>query len=513
MLFNSYQFIFLFLPLALLVFFKIGTIGHHRVAIAWLVGASLFFYGWWNPSYLWLIVFSILFNYSFGLALSAKRSKKLLAIGIACNLCVLGYYKYTNFFIKSYNYLLGYNFHVDAIILPLAISFFTFQQITYLVDTYRGETLEYNFLHYCLFVTFFPQLIAGPIVHHREILPQFLKNKIYRFSHENIAVGLTFFFMGLFKKIIIADEIARYANSAFGAALQGVPLTFFEAWRGAFAYTFQIYFDFSGYSDMAIGLGRLFGIIIPINFFSPYKSINIIDFWRRWHITLSRFLKDYLYIPLGGNKKSLSRTFTNLMATMLLGGLWHGAGWTYILWGGLHGVFLVVNHSWRMLRTAFGHDYNKQSTLGAAFSRSLTLLLIVLSWVLFRAETFDAASVMLKGMMGYHGIFWPANSLPTASTFYHGILNDIGLQFGYTKHFKGFRDIAIILFLIAFTWLLPNTHQLLHKFHPLQPSLAPQSSSFLQWQPNKKWLVFIWVIAIVSILKLSDVSEFLYFQF
>ncbi len=312
MLFNSYEFIFLFLPITLLGFHLIGKHEHYRIAIAWLVGASLFFYGWWNPAYLGLILFSILFNYSIGVLLGNspgnKLSKKtILTIGVSINLLVLGYYKYANFFVDTLNALNSTNIVLYEVILPLAISFFTFQQITYLVDSYRGQTKEYKFLHYCLFVTFFPQLIAGPIVHHKEMLPQFANNIVYKIRSKNLAIGITIFALGLFKKVVLADGVSVYSTPVFDAAESGVILTFFEAWAGALAYTFQLYFDFSGYSDMAIGIARMFGILLPLNFNSPYKSTSIIDFWRRWHITLSRFLRDYLYIPLGGNKKGKLR--------------------------------------------------------------------------------------------------------------------------------------------------------------------------------------------------------------
>jgi D-alanyl-lipoteichoic acid acyltransferase DltB (MBOAT superfamily) len=300
MLFNSYEFLFLFLPITLLGFHLIGKQGHHRVAIAWLVGASLFFYGWWNPAYLNLMLFSILFNYSIGISLSSTLGRKLssktiLTIGVATNLAVLGYYKYANFFVDNLNALSDSNLILHKVILPLAISFFTFQQIAYLVDAYRGKAREYSFLHYCLFVTFFPQLIAGPIVHHKDMLPQFAKDAVYKLRSKNLAIGITIFTLGLFKKVVLADGVSVYATPVFNAAEAGMILTFFEAWTGALAYTFQLYFDFSGYSDMAIGIARMFGIRLPLNFNSPYKATSIIDFWRRWHITLSRFLRDYLY--------------------------------------------------------------------------------------------------------------------------------------------------------------------------------------------------------------------------
>ncbi len=412
MLFNSIEFIFVFLPVVLLVFYMIGSYGNHRVAISWLVGASLFFYGWWNPAYLGLILASILFNYAMGAALVSgngrSHARYLLAVGVACNLAILAYFKYANFFVENLNTLSGSSYHLETIILPLAISFFTFQQITFLVDASRGETREYNFLHYSLFVTFFPQLIAGPIVHHREMLPQFAKNSIYRINQSNLAIGLAIFLLGLFKKVVLADGVAAYATPVFDAAESGVVITFFEAWAGALAYTFQLYFDFSGYSDMAIGIARMFNINLPLNFNSPYKAVNIIEFWRRWHMTLSRFLRDYLYFPLGGNRKGQPRRYVNLMITMLLGGLWHGAGWTFVAWGFMHGIFLVINHAWHGLRRLLGSEPGSLGFPGRSVAWLVTFLSVVVSWVMFRAESFESATNILQGMAGMNGFILPA---------------------------------------------------------------------------------------------------------
>lgn len=341
MLFNTYEFILAFLPISVLAFYLIGKLIGNRAAVASLILASLFFYGWWNPAYLTLIGASILVNYGLGQRLrlanyhsrSAMKSATLMA-GIVINLGLLGYFKYMNFFVDTAADLFGTGFTLERIVLPLAISFFTFQQITYLVDTSRGLAEEYGFLHYTLFVTFFPQLIAGPIVHHSEMMPQFVRKDLCKFRHRNLAIGMSIFALGLFKKVIIADNVAVFGTPVFDAANAGVTLSFIEAWGGALAYTFQLYFDFSGYSDMALGLARMFGIRLPLNFNSPYKAVNIVEFWRRWHMTLSRFLRDYLYIQLGGNRKGVTRRHANLMATMLFGGLWHGAGWTYVAWGG-----------------------------------------------------------------------------------------------------------------------------------------------------------------------------------
>jgi len=353
-----YEFLLLFLPVVLIGYYLIGSRQHHRLASSWLLAASLFFYGWWNPVYVVLILFSIIFNYALGLSLASgeKKQRVLLSFGIIVNLSLLAYFKYTVFILDNVYGLLDMNFDLPDIVLPLAISFFTFQQIAYLVDAYQNKTKEYNFLQYSLFVTFFPQLIAGPIVHHREMMTQFAKNSTYCFNAKMLELGLAIFTLGLFKKVVIADGIAAYSTPVFNAATSGMALTFFDSWTGALAYTFQLYFDFSAYSDMAIGIGLMFGIRLPINFFSPYKAVNIIDFWKRWHMTLSRFLRDYLYIPLGGNRKGSTRRYFNLMVTMLLGGLWHGAGWTFIIWGGLHGIYLAINHVWHGLRRHLGHD-------------------------------------------------------------------------------------------------------------------------------------------------------------
>lgn len=488
MLFNSYEFIFIFLPIVLFGFHLIGKQGNHRIAIAWLVGASLFFYGWWNPAYLSLILFSILFNYALGIKLGLAKSQITLIVGVSANLALLGYYKYANFFIDNLSAITGTNITLYQVILPLAISFFTFQQITYLIDAYKGQTKEYSFLHYCLFVTFFPQLIAGPIVHHREMMPQFLKDTVYKLKSKHLAIGFTIFAIGLFKKVIIADNISLYSTPVFNAAEAGIMLTFFEAWTGAIAYSLQLYFDFSGYSDMAIGIARMFGIRLPLNFNSPYKSTSIIDFWRRWHITLSRFLRDYLYIPLGGNRKGESRRLGNIAITMLLGGLWHGAGWTFILWGGLHGIYLVINHLWRKIRkVVFGekHAFRLFKSLGWF----LTIVAIIVAWVPFRAESIEGAIHMLSAMSDING-------------------------FGDTQP----KKVLIAIFLLIVTAILPpNTQQIMNRYKPAfetyKNEVKQSKYLWMQWKPNFIWSIIITSVFIVSILSLSEESEFLYFQF
>ena len=409
MLFSSVEFIFYFLPAVAAVYFGLAHMAGRRMALAWLVVSSLVFYGAWNPPYLALLVGSIAGNYGLGRALARRASKPLLGVGVAFNLGLIAYFKYANFFIGNAGALIGAELPAADIVLPLAISFFTFQQIAFLVDVYQGKVDDPDFVHYALFVSFFPQLIAGPIVHHSEIIPQFRRERAFLPNWSDLGAGLAIFLVGLQKKIVLADGIAAYANPVFDGAAVTAP-TFFPAWIGALAYTFQLYFDFSGYTDMAIGLALMFGITLPLNFNSPYKAVNIIDFWRRWHMTLARFLKDYLYVPLGGNRKGQPRRYINLIATMLLGGLWHGASWTFVFWGGLHGAYLVINHAWHALRRRMGHDLSRSTTLGRGISRALTLLAVIVGWVFFRADDWQTATNILGGMAGLNGVLLPAIS-------------------------------------------------------------------------------------------------------
>lgn len=516
MLFNSYIFIFAFLPTAVLGFHLTSKYLQHQHVLYWLILSSLFFYGWWNPAYLLLIVSSILFNYLISAHLREQQGKAILIIGIGLNLALLGYYKYANFFVENLNHLTGNSYHLETIILPLAISFFTFQQITYLVDAYRGITKDHDFTHYCLFVTFFPQLIAGPIVHHKEMLPQFLKRENIGIRTENIAIGLTIFTIGLFKKVVIADSMATYATPIFDAAEQGIPLSLLEAWSGALAYSLQLYFDFSGYSDMAIGLARMFNITLPINFFSPYKAHNIIDFWRRWHITLSTFLRDYVYIPLGGNRKGALQQRTNLMITMLLGGLWHGAGWTFVLWGGVHGLLLILNHSWLLFKQRFTSPDGFQRPITILTARTITLITIIATWVLFRAESMDGAVTLYQGMLGQNGIALPRGMTAIAESlralFPHTEITTNGVGI----FSKGSTDAKILLTLLI-ALMLPNTLEWMHR---IQPALnlehytdGDYTYRIKPWHGALSQARLIALAMLISILSLSSASEFLYFQF
>lgn len=524
MLFNTYPFIFAFLPVTLLVFYILGGRGATQAAMGWLVVASLFFYGYWNPTYVGLIAASLLVNYFIGRALvraecGSPGRKRLLILGVSANLGVLAYYKYANFFVDNLNLVVGDVFHLETIVLPLAISFFTFQQIAFIVDAYQGKAAEPRFLPYCLFVTFFPQLIAGPIVHHGEMMPQFLKRDRFKFHFSDFSIGLTIFLLGLFKKVIIADEVAAYATAAFNGAEAGWTLTFFEAWTATLSYTAQLYFDFSAYSDMAIGLARMFGIRLPLNFNSPYKATNIIEFWRRWHMTLSRFLRDYLYIPLGGNRKGPTRRQVNLMLTMLLGGLWHGAGWTFIVWGGLHGLYLMVNHAWRRWREKrVPHRASAMPLVLKGVYLGLTLLSVMVSWVFFRALSFDGAVAMLKGMFGLNGILLPdtfASSLGFLGNVTGGWIAFEGIQINPLPH--GVRaalwaGAAMLLALCA-----PNVAQIMGRYRPAFETYPGEvrrlRSRWLEWNPRWYWACLVAILAFWTITNLTRVSEFLYFQF
>ena len=516
MLFNSYVFIFAFLPIVLLGFHLSSKHLDQTKTLLWLIISSLFFYGWWNVSYLALITLSISFNYIASYYLRSNKAKVILILGIFVNIAMLGYYKYANFFIENFNHISNYNYTIENIILPLAISFFTFQQITYLIDSYKGITKDHDFIHYCLFVTFFPQLIAGPIVHHKEMLPQFLKKENMGLKVNNVSIGLTIFLIGLFKKVVIADSMGGLATPIFNLAEQGVVLTMLEAWGAALAYSLQLYFDFSGYSDMAIGLARMFNIKLPVNFFSPYKSKNIIEFWRRWHITLSNFLRDYIYIPLGGSRSVKIKQLSNLLITMLIGGLWHGAGWTFIIWGGMHGLFLIINHLWLNWKERVVSSQYLDKTITKLIAWLITILALILSWVIFRAETLNGAITMYSAMIGFNGLSLP-NSISTLAPALPSIFPDANIMTNGVGIFsEGSNDAKIIIACIIVLYF-PNT---LEWMHITKPALNMEhffkkkyNYKLSYWEQSAKHARLMAMIAMIVILSLGDVSEFLYFQF
>ncbi len=507
------------------MYFVLARLGQ-EIALSWLVIASLFFYGWWNPYYLPLILTSMAANFIFGRIISKNRStvygSYYLITGITLNLATLGYFKYAGFLVANINAISDTGFRLDDIVLPLAISFFTFQQIAYLVDSYRAITDEYRFLHYALFVTFFPQLIAGPIVHHREMMPQFMQRFSSRKQLMNIAVGLTIFSLGLFKKTVLADGAALHASPIFEAAENGDMLTFFEAWGGALAYTFQLYFDFSGYSDMAIGAARLFGIRLPLNFHSPYKSTSIVEFWRRWHMSLSRFLRDYLYIPLGGSRNGNIRRYSNLMTTMLLGGLWHGAGWTFVIWGGLHGCYLIINHAWEKFCCVFIPVSILRKSYWRALAWLITFIAVVIGWVFFRATSFSSAIAILEGMLGMNGVALPNNIVARLGVFGE-LLGAIGITTYLGGGSKFVGTYLWILTLFPIVLIMPNTQEFMRKFEPALKvyesndahSIQPFSRwiNCISWQPGVFFAGCVSIVCALGILALTNISEFLYFQF
>ncbi|HPM11151.1 MAG TPA: MBOAT family protein [Paludibacter sp.] len=482
MLFNSYEFLFLFLPASIGIYFLLCRQKHILYAKVWLVLCSLFFYSWWNPVYLPLILLSILFNYGTGYSLSIKslsrafNRRTILVIGICFNLGLLSYFKYADFFISNVNYVTGDHLKLLNIALPLGISFFTFTQIAYLVDAYKSKVREYSFVNYFLFVTFFPHLLAGPIIHHKEMMPQFeaLENKTL--SYTNLNAGMFLFLLGLFKKVVIADYLAVYANAGFDTTEL---LSFFEAWISSLSYTLQLYFDFSGYTDMALGSALMFNIKLPVNFNSPYKSINIQEFWRRWHITLSRFMRDYIYIPLGGNQVTEPKIIYNLFLTFLIGGLWHGAGWTFIFWGFLHGLAIIIHRLWKTLNVS----------MPKALAWFITFNFVNIAWIFFRAKSWESAMNVLSGMFGINGVILPIRILSELK-----FLETLGIGRGIPV--MSWFAIPVIFISIMFATLFKNSNEMLVKF-----------------RPTVGYMIAAGFIFLIAVLHMSKYSEFLYFRF
>ena len=472
MLFNSYPFILGFLPLMLLVY---GALAESRwcgaTPFALIVG-SLLFYGWWNWHYLFLFLFSIAFNYLWGKVLAYKqaypegaqslRRRMALGAGIIVNVALLGYFKYRDFLVGSFDGAMGFSWPLLHLELPLAISFFSFEQITYLMSCYREEEGTGDFVSYAMFITFFPHLIAGPIVRYHQIYPQFNRRSEFRLSADNLVPGLMIFAIGLFKKVILADTFRDSVGPVFEAHF--LP-SFPDAWGATLAFALQVYFDFSGYSDMAIGLARMFGVRFPENFDSPYKCTNMVEYWHRWHITLSYFLRDYVYIPLGGNRKGELRQHLNLFLTMLVGGLWHGANWTFVVWGGMQGIALSVNHSWRR------HGNRR---LPALTGWALTFGVTLFGYVFFRSATFTRAWEIVRGMLGANGFAWRA-------------------EFGSFTREK-YHDIVLGMLVVLF---------------------CPNRQTIMQWDWMSDYVyaaAFV-VLAVVSVLNLANPPAFVYFQF
>ncbi len=522
MLFNDPHFLLVFLPLTLCAYVVARRLVGARAVLGVLVIASIVFYGWWNPFYLPLLGGLAAFNFAMARWITAERQRQrmtqahvLLAAGVGLDLLALAYFKYADFLIGTANAVLDDRIPFQHVVLPLGISFFTFQKIAYLVDASRGNVEKHDFLEYCFFVMFFPQLIAGPIVHHHEIFSQTKGPGAFAVRPLNLMVGISIFLIGLFKKVVVADRLSPYVSTVFGAAAGGEHLHFFQAWEGAVAYTLQLYFDFSGYSDMAIGAARMFGVRLPLNFESPYQATSIIDFWRRWHMTLSRFLRDYLYIPLGGNRQGLFRRYVNLLLTMTIGGLWHGAAWTFVFWGFLHGAYLIINHAWRAVWTPIDTWWSH------TIARFVTFIAVVVALVTFRATSFAAAIAMYRGMINFPAEF--AASLGSVAT----ALGWVGVRFEGPAVER--EDLQLMLWgavWLAILWLVPNTQQLMVKFRPAfnynltnyrrdRPLLdrVPLLRPVIHWRPDLRHAALVGVLAALAFLSLQHVSEFLYFEF
>jgi alginate O-acetyltransferase complex protein AlgI len=516
MVFSSYAFILVFLPILLALVWltryllPARLVVPARLIVVLLSLGSFVFYAYWDWRFLPLLLGSILVNHLIAkwLLRAGAHGRLVLALGITANLACLGYFKYVDFFLGNLAVLTQTEIGVIGTILPLGISFFTFQQIAFLVDVHKERRHDYPLLDYTLFVTFFPQLIAGPIVHHKEIMPQLRHRDLGRFSVQNVNRGLTIFVIGLAKKVLIADSLAPYADQLFAVAATGAPMSAFEAWGGALAYGLQLYFDFSGYADMAIGLALLFGVKLPENFAQPYAATSIREFWRRWHMTLSRFLRDYLYIPLGGSRHGRARELSALMVTMLLGGIWHGAGWTFLLWGGLHGLYLVIERAWASLGEVVGRP-EWPPALARPLGWLLTMAAVVFAWVPFRAESFEATWVMWQAML-----MGPV--LPQAMQAIIGeraamLLSGVGIAVE-GPIYLGLRDWIVLLpclvAMLVLAMVLPNGHALGERVHePLNPEWSV-SRSYAMALGSAAALLFVG-----SLIYLGYNPVFLYFQF
>jgi alginate O-acetyltransferase complex protein AlgI len=542
MLFNSYEFIFAFLPATLACFFVIGIVSR-TWALRWVIFVSLVFYTWWRPFNVLLIAPSILVNFALARILQRlgedekqfQSSRLVLMLGLAFNIAFLGYFKYIDFGRGAINDIFGTNLVLTHVILPLGISFITFQKIAFLIDVHAKRVKSFTLQDYCLFVLFFPQLIAGPIVHYREMMPQF-HSASCRFDTENFAVGLTLLSFGLFKKVVLADHIATIVTPIYNQAASGGEISLLFAWAAAIGFTLQLYFDFSAYSDMALGLARFFGVRLPQNFDSPLQASSIIDFWLRWHMTLTRFLTAYIYNPLTlwltrrrlardrsvlGARNTTVGAFIYLLmfpllVTMFVSGLWHGAGYSFVIWGLLHGFYLTVNHAWRVVGPPRWPDRLSYDRFMKPVGLILTFISVSAAMVFFRSPTVASAMDLVRGMIGLNGI-----ALPEASYNYLGSLGSwlhsmgVAFQPGDAKDFTGMVIWIAVLMFIALA--CPNTLQILSQFEPAL-GVKPRPARILnrlavEWIPSLAWAIGVAIIAVTGILSMGGPSEFLYWQF
>jgi alginate O-acetyltransferase complex protein AlgI len=542
MLFNSYQFLFAFLPMTLAGFFALGTVSR-AWALRWIIFISLLFYAWWRPLNVLLIAPSILINFALARTLQRlsedekrrRTSRLVLLLGIAFNIAFLGYFKYIDFGRSTINDIFGANLVLTHVILPLGISFITFQKIAFLVDVHAKRVKAFTFQDYALFVLFFPQLIAGPIVHYREMMPQF-HGASCRFNKENFAVGLTLLSFGLFKKVVLADHIATVVTPIYSEAASGNEVSLLLAWAAAVGFTLQIYFDFSGYSDMALGLARFFGIRLPQNFYSPLKASSIIDFWLRWHITLTRFLTAYIYNPLtlwltrrrvAKGRPGLAGSNTTIGAfiyllvfpillTMFVSGLWHGAAYGFVVWGLLNGVYLTTNHAWRLIRPLLWSDRQRYERLMLPLGRLLTFTSVAVAMVFFRSPTLTSAIDLIKGLIGYNGVAVPQDVFdhlgPLAGWLHRGGVISVGPELWSGQEFARMVIWIFASLLIALT--CPNTLQILARYEPalgVKPLAAGRR--LVEWDPCISWAIGMSIVIAMGIFFVGGQSEFLYWQF
>lgn len=542
MLFNSYEYIFAFLPVTVIGFHLLG-IASRALALHWIIFASCFFYAWWRPINVFLMAPSITINFMLARTLlqlgrdgtRGRASNAVLLLGIAFNITFLGYFKYTGFVAESMNDIFGTQLVLTHVILPLGISFITFQKIAFLIDVHAGRITAFTIRDYCLFVLFFPQLVAGPIVHYREMMPQFHGTSC-RFDKDNVAVGTTLFFFGLFKKAFLADSIAPHVTSIYDRAATGDNISLLVAWMAAIGFTLQIYFDFSGYSDMALGAARLFGIRLPPNFNSPLRASSIIDFWLRWHMTLTRFLTAYIYNPLAlsltrwrmergraglGGPNTTVGAFVELLMlptvlTMLVSGIWHGAGYLFVLWGLLHGLYLTMNHAWRLAGVRWWRNRGTYTRVMKPIGLVLTSIAVIAGMVVFRSTTVVAAMNVLKGMIGLNGVSLP-RSLFDRLGWLGGSLNGVGVTTELTSA-SDFSLLAVwIIIMGTIAWACPNTLQILAPYEPalgIKRRLSDrQTPTRIEWNPSIAWAIGVSVIAAIGVTCLGGQSEFLYWQF
>jgi D-alanyl-lipoteichoic acid acyltransferase DltB (MBOAT superfamily) len=545
MLFNSYEFLYAFLPLTIAGFFALGTTSR-AAALRWLILASLAFYAWWRPVNVLIIAPSIVINYITAKVLLRlnqgeewKRASGLvLLFGIAFNVVFLGYFKYIDFLSGTINDVFGTNLILRHIILPLGISFITFQKIAFLFDVHAGRVKQVTFQDYCVFVLFFPQLIAGPIVHYREMMPQF-QSASCQFDKENVAVGLTLLAFGLFKKVVLADSIAPFVSPIYGRAAVDGGTTLLLAWIAGFGFTLQLYFDFSGYSDMALGLARFFGIRLPQNFDSPLKATSISDFWLRWHMTLTRFLTGYLYNPLvlrltrrraaRGRRGLIAGKVTigafaylimfPMLLTMFVSGIWHGAGFTFIVFGLLHGIYLTINQAWRQFGLKLWPDRATHDRWMTPIGAVLVFVGVTVANVFFRSPTIASAIDVLNGMAGLHGLALPQAVYDGLGPLV-GVLQSIGVKIkalGWWQARDFMMTLAWIAGLALIAYGFPNTIQILARYEPAlgvkPPAAGTSFQRVLEWTMSLPWAVVVSFLVFVSVFKLGGPSAFLYWQF